>query len=59
MKPHIADKGYEWEIHGENVDINMSRLDGYEMPPEDTEVFGKWLAEDRAVPYEWQPEWKR
>jgi phenylpyruvate tautomerase PptA (4-oxalocrotonate tautomerase family) len=51
LKPHVADRGYEWELHVENVPHETWNIDGMEPPPPWSEVEKRWAKDNRSSPY--------
>ncbi|KAK5991927.1 hypothetical protein PT974_05317 [Cladobotryum mycophilum] len=51
LKPHIADKGYDWEIHIDETDRKLWRVNGFVPPPYQSEGEALWVKENRPVPY--------
>ncbi|EKG14337.1 hypothetical protein MPH_08517 [Macrophomina phaseolina MS6] len=51
LKPHIADKGYDWEYHGLETDRELWRIQGLVPPDRDTEAEKLWVKENKPVPY--------
>ncbi|KAL2214860.1 putative oxalocrotonate tautomerase [Thermoascus aurantiacus ATCC 26904] len=52
LKPHIADKGYDWEFHVEETERKLWKINGMIPPPHKSEEERVWVKENRAVPYE-------
>ncbi|KAL1629740.1 hypothetical protein SLS56_005263 [Neofusicoccum ribis] len=51
LKPHIADKGYDWEYHGQETDRELWKIQGMVPPDRDTEAERLWVKENKAVPF--------
>jgi len=51
LKPHIADKGYDWEFHVDQTERRLWRINGVVPPPFKSEEEKKWVKENKAVPY--------
>ncbi|EOD51422.1 putative 4-oxalocrotonate tautomerase protein [Neofusicoccum parvum UCRNP2] len=51
LKPHIADKGYDWEYHGHETDRELWKIQGMVPPDRDTEGERLWVKENKAVPF--------
>jgi hypothetical protein len=52
MKPHIEDKGYDWEFHVDETDRRLWRVNGLVAPPFGSEAEKMWVKENRAVAWE-------
>lgn len=52
MKPHIADKGYDWEFHIDETDKRLWRVNGLTAPAFGSEEEKNWAKENRAIPWE-------
>jgi hypothetical protein len=52
IKPHIADKGYDWEFHVDETERALWRVNGIDPPPHKSEMEKTWAKENRAVPFE-------
>lgn len=52
LKPHVADKGYDWEFHVEETERRLWKINGLAPPPWKSEEERVWVKENRAVPYE-------
>ncbi|GJC87284.1 hypothetical protein ColLi_10122 [Colletotrichum liriopes] len=52
LKPHIADKGYDWEYHIDETDKRLWRVNGLPAPPFESEEEKIWARENRPVPWE-------
>ncbi|KJZ70931.1 hypothetical protein HIM_09682 [Hirsutella minnesotensis 3608] len=50
MKPHIADKGYDWEIHIDETERRLWRINGIYPPPFQSADERVWALENRPVP---------
>lgn len=51
LKPYVADRGYEWESHVENVPHETWNIDGMEPPPPWSEVEKRWAKDNKSSPY--------
>lgn len=51
LKPHVADKGYDWEFHVDETERRLWRVQGIDPPPFKSEAEKLWVKENRAVPY--------
>ena len=52
LKPHVADKGYDWEFHVDETDRRLWRVNGMIPPAFQSEEEKVWARENRAVPYD-------
>ncbi|KAK0711951.1 putative oxalocrotonate tautomerase [Lasiosphaeris hirsuta] len=52
LKPHIADKGYDWEFHVDETPRELWRVNGFVPPPHKSEAERLWAEKNKAV--EWQ-----
>lgn len=51
LKPHVADKGYDWEFHVDETERRLWKVNGMIAPPFGSEDEKIWIRENRAV--EW------
>lgn len=51
LKPHVADKGYDWEFHVDETDRRLWKVNGLVPPKFGSEQEKVWVKENRAVPY--------
>ncbi|KAG8627298.1 hypothetical protein KVT40_004781 [Elsinoe batatas] len=51
-KPHIIDKGWNWEFHVDETERRMWQINGYFPPPSGSEQEKLWERENKTVPYE-------
>jgi len=51
LQPYVADRGYEWELHVENVPHETWNIDGMEPPPPWSDVEKRWAKDNRSSPY--------
>ncbi|CAN9094910.1 hypothetical protein CC77DRAFT_401772 [Alternaria alternata] len=51
IKPHIADKGYDWEFHIEEPRRDLWKIQGLIPPPLVSEAHKKWRRENKPTPY--------
>lgn len=51
LKPHVADKGYDWEFHADETERRLWRVQGIDPPPFKSEEEKLWVRENRAVPW--------
>lgn len=49
--PFIKDRGLDWEMHVEQHERELWRLQGLDAPLPNTEEEGLWVRENRAIPY--------
>lgn len=54
LKPHVADKGYDWEFHVEETERRLWKVNGLIPPPRRSEAEKLWFKENRAVPWKSQ-----
>ncbi|KAG9206223.1 hypothetical protein G6514_004946 [Epicoccum nigrum] len=52
IKPHIADKGYDWEFHIDETERRLWRINGLYPPPFQSEEEKVWSRENRPVVFE-------
>ena len=52
LKPHIADKGYDWEFHVDETERRLWRVQGFNPPPHKSEGEKLWRELNKAVPWE-------
>jgi hypothetical protein len=52
LKPHVADKGYDWEYHVIETERRLWKINGMIPPPRNSEEENKWFTENSPVPYE-------
>ena len=50
LKPHVADKGYDWEFHIDETERRLWKINGMFPPPFKSEEEKIWAKENRAVP---------
>ena len=55
LSPYIADRGLRWEMHVDETPFSLWTIQGLRPPLPDTEAEKRWIAENRATPYEAQP----
>ncbi|EHA19910.1 hypothetical protein ASPNIDRAFT_179925, partial [Aspergillus niger ATCC 1015] len=51
MKPHLLDKGYDFEYHVDETDRRLWKINGLVPPPFKSEEEKVWVRENRAVEY--------
>jgi hypothetical protein len=47
LKPHIADKGYDWEFHVDETERRLWRVNGMMPPPFGSDAEKVWAKENR------------
>ena len=52
LKPHIADKGYDWEFHVDETERRLWRVNGMVPPSFGSEVERQWATENRPSLYD-------
>ncbi|KAJ4987179.1 hypothetical protein SVAN01_07331 [Stagonosporopsis vannaccii] len=52
LKPHVADKGYDWEFHIDETERRLWKINGFFPPAFQSEEEKIWSKENRAVPLE-------
>lgn len=52
LKPHVADKGYNWEFHIDETERRLWKVNGIFPPSFGSEEEKIWVNENRAVPLE-------
>ncbi|KAF6817533.1 hypothetical protein CPLU01_13563 [Colletotrichum plurivorum] len=52
LRPHIADKGYDYEYHADETERELWRVNGFIPPPWQSEAEKEWARLNKAVPYE-------
>lgn len=50
LKPHIEDKGYDWEYHIDETERRLWKINGIAPPPFRSEDEKVWVRENRPVP---------
>lgn len=48
LKPHVADKGYDWEYHIDETPRSLWRINGLVAPPFRSLAERKWFEENKA-----------
>ncbi|KAL3602894.1 hypothetical protein FPOAC2_07210 [Fusarium poae] len=51
LKPHIADKGYDYEYHIDETERDLWRINGFIPPPFKSDAEKDWARLNKAVPY--------
>lgn len=49
LKPHVADKGYDWEFHIDETERRLWKINGMFPPAFKSEGEKIWVKENRAV----------
>ena len=52
LKPHFADKGYDWEYHVDETERKLWKENGLVPPAFKSKAEALWFKENRAVPYD-------
>jgi hypothetical protein len=52
LKPHIADRGYDWEFHIDETERGLWKINGLIPPPYKSEAERLWIKQNRPVPWE-------
>ncbi|KAK6209806.1 hypothetical protein QIS74_11390 [Colletotrichum tabaci] len=52
LKPHVADKGYDWEFHIDETDRRLWKVQGLHAPAFGSAEEKIWVKENRAIPWE-------
>jgi hypothetical protein len=52
LKPHVADRGYDWEYHIDETERRLWKINGLIPPPHESEDEKIWCRENKAVPLE-------
>ena len=52
LKPHVADKGYDWEYHCDETERGLWKINGIIPPPWKSEEEKVWVRENRPIPWE-------
>ncbi|KAH6612577.1 putative oxalocrotonate tautomerase, partial [Boeremia exigua] len=51
LKPHVADKGYDWEFHIDETERRLWKINGIFPPAHKSEEEKLWAKENRAIPF--------
>ncbi|KAB8227693.1 tautomerase family protein [Aspergillus alliaceus] len=51
LKPHIADKGYNWEVNGEELEREFMHINGFRIPPTSSEDEKRWFRDNEPSPW--------
>ncbi|KAL2063991.1 hypothetical protein VTL71DRAFT_4485 [Oculimacula yallundae] len=52
LRPHVKDRGYEWEYHVDETERRLWKVNGLVAPPFGSEVEKIWVRENRTVEWE-------
>ncbi|KAL4861847.1 hypothetical protein BDV12DRAFT_207751 [Aspergillus spectabilis] len=52
IKPHVADKGYDYEYHIDETERELWRINGFIPPPWHSEAEKTWFRLNKPVPFE-------
>ncbi|KAF5606305.1 uncharacterized protein FSUBG_6138 [Fusarium subglutinans] len=52
LKPHLADKGYDYEYHVDETERKLWRVNGFIPPPFKSSAEKQWASINRPVSYE-------
>ncbi|KAB8239291.1 hypothetical protein ETB97_009313 [Aspergillus alliaceus] len=52
LKPHIADRGYDWEFHVDETERRLWRVNGMIPPPFGSDAEKVWAKENKPVIWE-------
>ncbi|KAK0639503.1 putative oxalocrotonate tautomerase [Cercophora newfieldiana] len=52
IKPHVADKGYDWEFHIDETPRELWKINGFIPPPHRSEAEAMWAKNNK--PSEWK-----
>ncbi|GKZ93355.1 hypothetical protein AnigIFM59636_006425 [Aspergillus niger] len=52
LKPHIADRGYDWEFHVDETERRLWRVNGSVPPPFGSDAEKLWAKENKPVAWE-------
>jgi phenylpyruvate tautomerase PptA (4-oxalocrotonate tautomerase family) len=50
--PHIAERGLRWEMHVDETPFSLWTIQGLRPPPPGSAAEARWIAENRATPYQ-------
>ncbi|KAJ6008803.1 hypothetical protein N7522_003819 [Penicillium canescens] len=51
LKPFIADKGYDWEVNGEELEREFVHINGLRIPPTGSEDEKRWSRDNEPSPW--------
>lgn len=52
MAPFIRDRGFDWEFHIDETPFDLWSIQGLRPPPANSQAEARWIAENKATPYE-------
>lgn len=52
LKPHIGDRGFDWEFHIDETPFDLWAIQGLRPPKPESEAENRWIAENRPSAYE-------
>ncbi|GAB1320653.1 hypothetical protein MFIFM68171_10863 [Madurella fahalii] len=55
IKPHVADKGYDWEFHIDETPRELWKINGFIPPPHGSEAERTWAKENKASDWAGKP----
>lgn len=55
LAPYIRDRGFDWEFHIDETPFDLWSIQGLRPPPANSEAEARWIAENKATPYEALP----
>ncbi|KAK4243771.1 putative oxalocrotonate tautomerase [Corynascus novoguineensis] len=56
LRPHVRDKGYDWEVHVDETPRGLWTINGLVPPPFKSEAEKKWSELNRPVEWQEEPE---
>lgn len=52
LAPYIGDRGFDWEFHIDETPFDLWSIQGLRPPPANSQAEARWIAENKATPYE-------
>jgi phenylpyruvate tautomerase PptA (4-oxalocrotonate tautomerase family) len=52
LAPHVKDRGFDWEIHFDETDFELWRVQGLVPPAPDSDVEKQWATQNQPTPYD-------
>lgn len=52
LAPFVKDRGFDWEVHFDEIPMDLWRIQGLVPPPAYSGTEKLWARENRAIPYE-------